>query len=552
MLRAEVRMARIALVGPEIEENLSLRYLAAAVEARGHRVDIVPFDATDGFGPALARTLSEDDEAPLLVGLSLAFQWRAPDFLALAVALRECGYRGHITAGGHFGTFACEPILGDFPEIDSICRQEAESTLPALCDALRDGAPLDVLPGLAFRRAGAVVLTGLPELPDLSALPFPDRRGEPARCFGHGIAPLVSSRGCYANCSFCCIAAWHEQTLPGKRYRLRDMESVADEMAAQHRERGVDIFVFHDDNFFIPNHAKSKERLLALADALDRRGVREFATVVKARSNDVDPSVFSVLVERLRCIRCYVGVENDADQGLVTLNRWATQRSNHRAVDIARALDLFICFNVLLFDPDTTLESLDANIAFMEFAADMPFNFGRVELYAGTPLLARLQNEGRARGDYLRWEYDVGRTPSVERAYRLALRAFRPRNFGEHALANDIQATRFDVEVARRFHGEVLPEGLRADGVELSRQLALGTARGLRRVVEHVRAGAGDDDGLVRDVSAELRAQERTIRKGCVELAARLERLLGRGPALTWMGDKVATPLQHAALEIMP
>jgi octaprenyl-diphosphate synthase len=43
------------------------------------------------------------------------------------------------------------------------------------------------------------------------------RRGEPAACFGHRIAPLVGSRGCYANCTFCCIAAWHEQSLPGKR-----------------------------------------------------------------------------------------------------------------------------------------------------------------------------------------------------------------------------------------------------------------------------------------------------------------------------------------------
>jgi radical SAM superfamily enzyme YgiQ (UPF0313 family) len=80
--------------------------------------------------------------------------------------------------------------------------------------------------------ASEVVLTPEAALPDLARLPMPDRRGEPAACFGHGIAPLVSSRGCYANCYFCCIAAWHEQSLPGKRYRLRDVAAVADEMVA--------------------------------------------------------------------------------------------------------------------------------------------------------------------------------------------------------------------------------------------------------------------------------------------------------------------------------
>ena len=80
----------------------------------------------------------------------------------------------------------------------------------------------------------------------------------------------MSSRGCYANCTFCCIAAWHEQSLPGKRYRLREVDDVADEMVAMQRERGIDIFVFHDDNFFVPGHKKNRERFSALADALER------------------------------------------------------------------------------------------------------------------------------------------------------------------------------------------------------------------------------------------------------------------------------------------
>ena len=60
---------------------------------------------------------------------------------------------------------------------------------------------------------------------------------------------------------------------------------------------------------------------------------------------------------------------------------------------------------MLMFDPDTTLESVETNLDFIEYAADFPFNFGRVELYAGTPLLARMQAEGRCRGDYLQWDY---------------------------------------------------------------------------------------------------------------------------------------------------
>ena len=77
----------------------------------------------DEDAAALLAAIARAPEPPLLVGLSLAFQWRAPDFLALAMALREEGYRGHITAGGHFATFAAGELLRDFAALDSVCRQ---------------------------------------------------------------------------------------------------------------------------------------------------------------------------------------------------------------------------------------------------------------------------------------------------------------------------------------------------------------------------------------------------------------------------------------------
>ena len=64
--------------------------------------------------------------------------------------------------------------------------------------------------------------------PDLAMLPLRDRRVEPAACFGDAIAPMVSCRGCYAYCCLCCIAAWLEQSLPGKRYRLFEVVVVAE------------------------------------------------------------------------------------------------------------------------------------------------------------------------------------------------------------------------------------------------------------------------------------------------------------------------------------
>jgi radical SAM superfamily enzyme YgiQ (UPF0313 family) len=538
-------MAHIALVGPEIEENLSLRYIAASLAARGHTSDIVPFNGPTDFGPALAQVVAA---APALVGVSLAFQWRANDFLAFILALRQAGYRGHITAGGHFGSFAAAELLRDFPELDSVCIQEAEQTLPALTESVVAGRALGGTQGLWLRKSdGTPYLTGHPALPDLASLPWPDRRGEPAACFDHRIAPLVSSRGCYANCSFCCIAAWHEQSLPGKRYRLRAVGDVAAEMVALQRTRGVDIFVFHDDNFFVPGHRRNIERFTQLADALEEQGIGDFATVVKARPTDVTPAVFEVLKRRLRCIRCYIGIETDADQGLSTLQRWSQSKQNHRAIEVARSLELYACFNMLLFDPDTTLDSIKTNIEFMRFAPEFPSNFGRVELYAGTPLLHRMQAEGRARGDYMSWDYTLG-DPATERLFQLSMRCFDERNFGADALANRIMGTRFDVEVCRHFHPELMRDEWLAEGKELSRVMTTSGADSLERILRFVEQGGPvhAEEALVAEEAQRLRAAEQAVRERAQDLARALHSVVKRGQPLTFLGDRVATPLQAA------
>ena len=542
-------MTWIALVGPEIEENLSLRYIASSLAANGYASEIVAFNHDGEFGGAVAQ-IANAEEPPLVVGISLAFQWRARDFLAFAMALRDAGYRGHVTMGGHFATFASDDILADYPEIDSVVRQEAEETMVSLAKAVEHGNPLAAIPGLAFRtKDGAVVRTEHPHLPDLAKIPRPDRRGDPAACFDHGIAPLVSSRGCYANCTFCCIAAWQEQSLPGKRYRLRDVGDVADEMMELQKTRGIDIFVFHDDNFFVPGHKKNRERLSALADALEARKIGHFATVVKARPTDVDPEVFRILKERLNCIRVYIGIETDADQGLKTLRRWSHSKQNHKAIEIVRDLDLYTCFNMLVFDPDTTIESLETNIAFMRFAPEYPSNFGRVELYAGTPLLARMQQEGRCTGDYMQWDYELG-SPAVERIFQLSMQAFHERNFGGDALANRLMGTRFDVEVCRHFHRDVFKKSWLDEGKDLNRALSLDTADGLQEIVDFVKAHESPtkDGDFVSDLASRLRAREIEIGARARDLASRLHLAIGRGRPLTEIGDRVATPLQRQML----
>ena len=515
----------VALVGPEEEENLALRYLAAGLEAGGFGVDIVPFNCEQDLSRALQAIMGADP-APILVGVSLAFQWRAKDCLALVMALKEAGYTGHITAGGHFGTFVAGELLTDFPELDSICRYEAETTIVELARAVAAGQPLEQASGLVIRSDAGPVTTALRPSQDLAALPWPDRRGRPASCLGHRIAPIVGSRGCYANCAFCCIAAWHRLAAAGPRFRTRPVEDVADEMAWLRRHRDIDIFIFHDDNFFLPTHDQSMDRICSLADALDTRQIGPIATVVKARPTDVTPEVFGAMRDRLGCIRTFLGIETATPQGLTTLRRNVSEEQNHLAMRVLDDLGIYVCFNMLIFDPDATVESLEANLRFMERYSDWPHNFGRVELYAGTPLLERMQAEGRCRGDYFGWDYNLA-NPQMDRIFRLAIQCFTPRNFAAGALANRLQATRFDVTVSRHFHPEAYQESWLTRVRQISAALVGDSVRGLREIIAFTEHPKCDDRRFAHDLARRMRGTERQIGESASQLEQEIQAAVG-------------------------
>jgi hypothetical protein len=524
----EAEVFPIALVGPELEENLSLRYLASSLAAAGFDPEIIPFDSPEQL-PGVVSVLLDSGKRPALIGLSLAFQRRAMDFFALSLALRQRGFTGHITAGGHFATFACREVLRDFPEIDSICRHEAEETLASLARALDSGSELAPIPGLAYRdRQGNIRLTGLPALPDLHRLPPPDRRGTPSECLGHRIAPLVGSRGCYASCAFCCISAWHEETQPGKRFRLRPVEDVAEEMADLYHHRQIEIFIFHDDNFFLPTLSHTLRRIGTLADALEARGVRNFSTIVKARPNDLDFEVMSVLREHLNLLRIYVGIETNSEQGLLTLGRRVGSTQNAAALDLVERFGVFACFNTLIFDPSTTLKDIETNLAFMEKFANVPQNFGRVELYAGTPLLALMQAERRCQGDYLDWDYRIA-DEDAQRTFELAMQCFYVRNFSEDAAPHVLMGTRFIVEVAARFHPRAFRESWRESIRKLNRDLTMDSVDGMREIIGFVKARrrGGEEMEFIASLAARLRATERRIKEAAGRLESDIQAAIG-------------------------
>ena len=435
---------KIALVGPEIEENLGLRYLHAGTVSGGHEAIICEFHAEMQIADVVRQVLAYRPDA---VGLSMVFTARAREYVRLAEALRQAGWRGHITTGGHFACFHARELLGDVRAIDSVLHGEGERALPDLLDHL--DAPEKVA-GLTYR-AGDRIVTTPPRVPldDLDELPFPTRPERFHRYFDLPIANVQGGRGCFANCDFCSINAWHRQ-IGGRRFRQRSVENLAREMAQLYHQRGVRLFDFQDDNFFLPNPAQNEARFTALRAALDGAGVGRIGIQVKARPDTVEPRAMAAL-KRLGLFRVFLGVESNAVAGLRALGRGLTRGQNQRAIELIKGMGIHLTFNLLMFEPECALADLRENIAFIRAQADVPLNFCRTEVYAGTALERRLRAAGRLEGDYFGYDYTLT-DPRCQRVFEIFRHVFVPRNFTLEGMQWHAMTLDYCFHLLRLFH----------------------------------------------------------------------------------------------------
>lgn len=508
---------RVLLAGPDYEENLSLRYLSGSLVSAWHDPILASFNSSADLISVTAEAQGAD-----IVGLSVCFQSRAKEFLHLAQLIKSRDPRKLIVAGGHYASCAAEPLLANHPEIDIIVIHEGERTLVEIADAMPHlEGRLPQIPGIAYRDGSQVRFTpSRTTLDDLDALPLPDRRGPIHTIAGVPTSYLMGSRGCYGHCAYCCITTLH-QLAPGKHFRQRNVERIADEMSVLYRERGTRQFIFHDDNFLVPSEAFNHARISAFEKALKKRDVENIALVIKCRPADANRKVLRRLKE-LGLVRVFLGVESATELGLSSLERIQSVEDSERALETCSDLDISAQFTLMIFHPDATLDSLRSDAAFMRRFAGNPLNFCRAEIYAGTPLEKRMIAQGRARGNYLAREYSLS-DPVADRAWNFSLNLFYTRCWGTGSLMQRTIGLDHTAAVRKRFDHRPKAALLCQRVGRWVRSVNLDTISLLDEIVELSASRAGlTDTGLQRTL-IDLRERESVRRAEFLSEGAKLK-----------------------------
>jgi len=439
----------IALIGYHDQENLGLGYLAAVLKNAGYTVSVL--DYRDGK-ERIRERLAELD--PLLVGLSVIFQFHTPQVAELAAFLEANGLTCVICAGGHYPSLSPDAFLSHTPAVDCVVRFEGETTLLELVCRVSAGEDWRGVESIAFRGNNETVVTRLrPLIDDLDSLPWPVRSSVWHHCLGVRTAAILGSRGCPRSCSFCSIRQFYGAP-PGPLRRVRSPESIVTEMRALYDQHDARIFLFQDDDFYLTG-AAGRAWAARFADEMESSELAdEIMWKISCRTDELEEQTL-VRLQQVGLRDVYLGIESGNESGLKVLNKRTSVATNRHAVALLKRLRLRYEYGFMLFDPSSTFDTVLENVAFLRAIGGpgaAPIPFGKMVPYAGTEIERQLREEGRLIGDDLRPDYYFT-SVRVQRWFGFLSVVLHPWGFGSHCVLWHLRWARFELTVLRRFFG---------------------------------------------------------------------------------------------------
>jgi anaerobic magnesium-protoporphyrin IX monomethyl ester cyclase len=251
---------RILLVDPPGRNkglNTGLGYLSAVLRAH-HEVRVLDLNNMEvGFcgdpNPTLPqKTLEEriygaiDELEPELFGISVkTFTAGISKWIFQLVR----AYRPEIAmvAGGPHITLDGSNFMQE-ANVDFAIQGEGEYSLQELCKALESATDMQRFEGVIYREKGELIHRTRGEtIQDLDVLPLPDYLSFSSVIENEGRLreyPLLTSRGCPFNCSYCSMP-----NIMGRRWRSRLPRRVIEELKHAKHTYQSESFTVVDDNF---------------------------------------------------------------------------------------------------------------------------------------------------------------------------------------------------------------------------------------------------------------------------------------------------------------
>ncbi len=272
--------------------RLGLPLLGTQLKEIGHEVKFI-------YGSSLDIHIS-DIAGSDLVGIS-ATSSTAKEAYHLADIIKHMGIK--VVMGGPHVTFLPEEALA---HCDYVCRGEAEVSFLELVKYLEEDKELSHIGGLSWHKAERVVHNHDADVVEINRLPIPDLSifDEFNKMTTY---PVMSSRGCPFDCTFCSVTAMF-----GHKIRLREIDLVLEELK---QYAGKQVF-FCDDNF-----TANPRRTKTLLQEMIKRKITPKWWCAQVRTDAARDEEMLKLMKQAGCGMVFVGMESINPKTLKSYNK---------------------------------------------------------------------------------------------------------------------------------------------------------------------------------------------------------------------------------------
>ena len=327
-----------------------------------------------------------------------------PSTMLAAKISEEACPNATVVLGGPHATFMDKEILQEQQSVDVIVRGEGELSLLELTQKIISQESLSNVEGLTFRKDGQIQQNAIrPYIQNLDELPFPAYKHFPLdkyRLFGKLFFPVITSRGCPFQCSFCTTS----RTL-GKQYRTRTPKNIGDELELLKNQYHADSFTFYDDTLTL-----DKQRIFAICDEIKNRKIN-IPWDCQTRVDQISEEILAKM-KQTNCQQVFFGAESGCQDVLNWVKKRTTVAQNEAAIKMAKKAGLFVAISIIIGYPGETAEMRKETIDFLRRAEPDDVYLCIATPYPGTDLRVLVEQMGlKMSGD---WEKYDTTTPVFE------------------------------------------------------------------------------------------------------------------------------------------
>jgi len=433
----------------EERDNLGVAFLASVLREAGYNAIILDFRKP---AEAIIKTVSH--LKPIILGFSVIFQYHLADFANLIRSLRQKGIYCHFTAGGHFASLRTTELFEILPELDSIVRFEGEYTLLKLVQAIHTGKNWKAIRGISYVENGQLINNDpRPLEPDLDNFPMPARLKPKDYALGKTYTTILAGRGCIHDCIFCDIREFYGPP-PGPYKRIRRPEKVIEEIKYLYNDENCSVFLFQDDDF--PARSDDDNHWIKIfCDGLMKNNLRgKIMWKINCRPDEIDDGIFTMMKDH-GLYQVFLGIEDGTDEGLRKMNKKIRTSEIMRGVNILKEKDIGIDYGFMLFQPDSTFDTVRANLAFLDtLCADghLSVTFLKMMPHFATRVEAMLEKQGRLRRERGYSDYDF-LDKKMDLYFHYVKNVFSEWLYHPSGLLNTCMWTRNYIRVFRFYNG---------------------------------------------------------------------------------------------------